>query len=92
MSRVPVLNQLQRDAACDLYTYEARNWTQTAIGEVLGGVSRSAIQRAVAELSKAPKGTVHPSISLYSHNICRCEGCRAAWASYHRDYRERINK
>lgn len=36
-----------------------------------------------------PPPHVHPSVNCYKNHSCRCDGCRAAWTQYQRDFRER---
>lgn len=85
MPRTPLLRQRQRDAARDLYSIEARNWSQTDLAELFD-VSRSAVQRVVAGLPKAAQqGTGH-GLGAYAHG-CRCAYCASCWRDYQRELR-----
>jgi hypothetical protein len=43
--------------------------------------------RGVAEPPLTPDDERHGTIRGYTTHRCRCEPCKAAWATYHRDYR-----
>ena len=82
MGRSSTLDDRRQAAA--LVLYETGEWSQSGIAETLG-VSRSAVQRALAGTHRPPPPE-HPSNSAYQRG-CRCDGCAQLHAAAQAEYR-----
>lgn len=82
MGRTGTLDDRRRAAA--LVLYETGDWSQSDLAETLG-VSRSALQRALAGTHRPPPPP-HPSNSSYQRG-CHCDGCKQAHSAAQAEYR-----